>query len=68
MHGCAQGMGVIQMRDLEGLFLLLVVLLLLCFVFGKTQLKRERQLLEDMHNGITVMMLAMVGMEVSSIT
>lgn len=45
-----------------------IVLLLLCFVFGKTQLKRESQLLKDLHNGIIVRTAAMAGMEVTCIT
>lgn len=45
-----------------------IVLLLLCFVFGKIQLKRESQLLKDLHNGITVRTVAMAGVEVTSIT
>lgn len=45
-----------------------IILLLLCFVFGKKQLKRESRLLKDLHNGITVRTAAVAGMEVTSIT
>lgn len=68
MHGCAQGMGMIPMKRSRRLVFGFIVLLLLCFVFGKNQLKRESRLLKDLHNGITVRTAAVAGMEVTSIT